>query len=66
MKIAAILLSVPFGLANAGAIAQSAGDPMEKLRACSLLAQAERLECLETFSHDVAPPLRRAVSPSAD
>src|SRR5260370_27719822 len=33
---------------------------------CSLLAQAERLECLETFSHDVAPPLRRAVSPSAD
>ena len=34
--------------------------------ACSLLAQAERLECLETFSHDVAPPLRRAVSPSAD
>ena len=43
MKIAAILLSVPFGLANAGAIAQNAGDPMEKLRACSLLAQAERL-----------------------
>ena len=34
--------------------------------ACSLRAQAERLECLETFSHDVAPPLRRAVSPSAD
>ena len=34
--------------------------------ACSLLAHAERRECLETFSHDVAPPLRRAVSPSAD
>jgi hypothetical protein len=34
--------------------------------ACSLLAQAERLECLEIFSRDVAPPLRRAVSPSAD
>jgi hypothetical protein len=34
--------------------------------ACSLLAQAERRECLETFSHDVAPPLRRAVSPSPD
>jgi len=34
--------------------------------ACSLLAQAERLECLESLSRDVAPPLRRTVSPSAD
>ena len=34
--------------------------------ACSLLAQAERLECLEKLSRDIAPPLRRAVSPSAD
>jgi hypothetical protein len=34
--------------------------------ACSLLAQAERLECLEKLSRDIAPPLRRAVSPSSD
>ena len=34
--------------------------------ACSLLAQAERLECLEKLSRNIAPPLRRAVSPSAD
>jgi hypothetical protein len=34
--------------------------------ACSLLAQAERLECLEKLSRGIAPPLRRAVSPSAD
>ena len=34
--------------------------------ACSLLARAERLECLEKLSRDIAPPLRRAVSPSAD
>jgi hypothetical protein len=34
--------------------------------ACSLLAQAERLECLEKLSRDIAPPLRRAVSPSVD
>jgi hypothetical protein len=34
--------------------------------ACSLLAQAERLECLEKLSRDIAPPPRRAVSPSAD
>jgi hypothetical protein len=33
---------------------------------CSLLAQAERLECLEKLSRDIAPSLRRAVSPSAD
>ena len=31
--------------------------------ACSLLAQAERLECLEKLSRDIAPP---AVSPSPD
>ena len=34
--------------------------------ACALLAQAERLKCLEKLSRDIAPPLRRAVSPSAD
>ena len=34
--------------------------------ACALLAQAERLECLEKLSRDIAPPLRRPVSPSAD
>src|SRR5580704_7301694 len=34
--------------------------------ACSLLAQAERLECLEKLSRDVAPPPRPAVSPSPD
>ena len=34
--------------------------------ACSLLAQAERLECLEKLSRDIAPPLRPAMSPSSD
>ena len=34
--------------------------------ACSLLAQAERMDCLEKLSRDIAPPLRRAVSPSSD
>ena len=34
--------------------------------ACSLLAQAERLECLEKLSHDIAPPPRPTVSPSPD
>jgi hypothetical protein len=34
--------------------------------ACSLLVHAERLECLEKLSRDVAPPPRPAVSPSPD
>jgi hypothetical protein len=34
--------------------------------ACSLLAQAERLECLERLSGDIAPPRRPAVSPNTD
>ena len=34
--------------------------------ACSLLARAERLECLEKLSHDIAPPPRPTVSPSPD
>jgi hypothetical protein len=34
--------------------------------ACSLLARAERLECLENLSRDTAPPPRPAMSPSPD
>jgi len=34
--------------------------------ACSLLAQAERLECLGLLSREIAPPPRPAVSPSPD
>ena len=34
--------------------------------ACALLAQAERLECLEKLSGDIAPPLHPAASPSPD
>ena len=34
--------------------------------ACSLLVQAERLECLEKLFRDIAPPPRPAVSPGPD
>ena len=34
--------------------------------ACSLLAQAERLECLEKLSREIAPPSPPAVSPTPD
>ena len=56
MRIATICLASTLGLASAGALAQGAGDSMDKLRACSLLAQAERLECLERLSRDIGPP----------
>jgi hypothetical protein len=32
------------------------GDQMDRLRACSALAPAERLPCLEALSRDIAPP----------
>jgi hypothetical protein len=65
VKIAAICLTFAFGPASADALAQGASDAMEKLRACSLLAQAERLECLEKLSRDIAPPPPRlAASPA--
>jgi hypothetical protein len=66
VKIAAICLAFAFALASADALAQGAGGAMDKLRACSLLAPAERLECLEKLSHDIAPPspARPAASPA--
>lgn len=65
MKAADICVAFAFGLASAGAAAQSAGDSMEKLRACSLLPQAERLECLEKLSRDIAPTPPPATPPEA-
>ena len=68
MKIAAICLAFAVALASAGALAQGTGEAMEKLRACSLLAPADRLDCLEKLSRDIAPlsPARPAVSPAPE
>jgi hypothetical protein len=52
----AILLSVALEVASRVAFAQETADPMADLRACSLMEHAERLECLEKFSHSIAPP----------
>jgi hypothetical protein len=49
MKIATTWVAFACGLASAGALAQGTGD------ACSLLAPAERLECLEKISRDIGP-----------
>ena len=66
MKIAAICLAFAFASASAGAQAQGANDAIEKLRACSLLAPADRLECLDKVSRDITPPspARPAASPA--
>jgi hypothetical protein len=65
MKTAAIYLTFAFGLASSAAPAQGAGDAMEQLRACSLLAPVERLDCLDRLSHDISPPPAAASSTSA-
>ena len=65
MNAAGICAAFAFALASAGAAAQGAGDAIEKLRACSALPQAERLECLEKLSRDIAPAPAPAMPPEA-
>ena len=70
MKVAAICLALPLALASADALAQAeastTGDAVEKLRACSVLADAERLACLEKLSHDIAPSPSSSAAPSSN
>jgi hypothetical protein len=71
MKIAPMCLAFAFASVGAAALAQGSGDAVEKLRSCSLLAPAERLECLDKLSRDIAPARPVAspapgVSPAAD
>lgn len=60
MKAAGISLSVAFEVATEIAFAQGASDPMERLRACSLMERVERLECLDRLSRNIASPSRPA------
>jgi hypothetical protein len=64
MRIAAIHLSIPFAIASVTAHAQGTNDPVTQLRACSVMEQAERLECLDKLSRNIAPLPRQA--PAAD
>jgi hypothetical protein len=57
----AIPLSVAFVVVSGIALAQGAADPMAHLRACAIIAEhAERLECLDKLSRDIAAPDRAA------
>jgi len=64
MRIAALGVAFVFGMASATAFAQGAADALEKLRACSLLAPAERLECLDKLSREITPSPRAVASPA--
>jgi hypothetical protein len=66
MKIAAICLCVTIGAASHGTLAQDASGAVEKLRACSQLQPADRLECLQKLSRDLAPRPTAASSTSDD
>jgi len=65
MKAAAVCLPVALALAGASAMAQAAGDPMDKLRACSALSDAERAKCLDKLSREIAPETARPRTPSS-
>ncbi|MGO4676069.1 hypothetical protein AB4Z40_24495 [Bosea sp. 2YAB26] len=60
----AFALSVAFAAASGIALAQgapnAAPDPMAHLRACSQMAQAERLKCLDTLSQRLEPAAPQA------
>ena len=56
MKVAAICMAFAMGPTCADALAQGATNVMEKIRACSLLAPAEELECLEKLSREMPLP----------
>jgi hypothetical protein len=64
MNTPTIHLSVVFGIASAVAHAQGTNDPVTQLRACSMMEQAERVECLDKLSRNISPPPRQA--PEAD
>lgn len=48
-----IALSIAFDLVCGIALAQGATDPLTHLRACSVMAPAERLECLDKLSRSM-------------
>jgi hypothetical protein len=59
MKPAAACLPVVLALAGASAMAQAAGDSMDRLRACSTLSDTEKVKCLDRLSREIAPESAR-------
>lgn len=53
MKTAVACLLVMLALGRAPTMAQAVSDPMDRLRACSTLSKAERMECLDSLSRAI-------------
>ncbi|WP_024512065.1 hypothetical protein [Bradyrhizobium sp. ARR65] len=64
MKRAVVSVSAAFAAVGGIALAQGLDDPMARLRACSLMEGADRLECLDSLSRAIAP--RAAPTPKED
>ena len=64
MKFAAACLLVALALGRTSAMAQAASDPMDRLRACSTLSDAERMKCLDLLSREIGPEPARPQSAS--
>ena len=64
MKSAAACLLVALALGRASEMAEAAGDPMDRLRACSTLSHAEKMKCLDLLSREIAPESARSRSAS--
>jgi len=60
MKRAAIPFAVAIVVTSGIALAQGTEDPMAKLRDCSAMERAERLECLDKASRTIAPAHQQA------
>ena len=57
MRTATLALCLALEVTSEVASAQGGNDPVADLRACSLVTErAERLECLEKLSRNIAPP----------
>ncbi|MGO4505787.1 hypothetical protein CT676_09870 [Bradyrhizobium sp. MOS001] len=58
MKSAVFPLAVTLNFACGIAYAQSANDPMDNLRTCSMVEEPARLKCLEIQSRKIASPAK--------
>jgi len=64
MKRGTLPFAVALAIVGGIALAQGADDPVARLRACSPMERADRLECPDKLSRAIAPPARPA--PKAD
>jgi hypothetical protein len=62
MKVAALCLNIALGVASSETLAQDAA--MERLRACTVLPQPDRADCLDRVARDMTEAPRRGTPPA--